>query len=196
MNRRPNIRFNLSPEMEAARQLVANRTSKTTVREWLARGLLPGGFPPDRHDIAPDHQLTIIARHPGLYRHANEAPGAGVPPFAREGFAVGAGWLGIIERLSAKLAVTKRNEYLALTAKSAEAIARAVGVAEKPSRPEDVGKVTFYHSSKLPEQSGECSCSSDRTSLHLPDLSVDEAGVLLFTLFSLRQRLEKSKAKQ
>jgi hypothetical protein len=73
-------------------------------REFLAAGLLPYfGFPPDRWSMTPAHQLELIDRHPGLYRCASDAPTQRANPFAREGFACGDGWFGILERLSAKL---------------------------------------------------------------------------------------------
>ena len=103
-SRRGNIQFRLSPEAQALRDLVAKRASKTTVREWLARGLLPEGMEPDREEQSPAQMLELIDKYPGLYRHADSRPGLGAPPFAREGFAIGVGWFGIVERLSARLA--------------------------------------------------------------------------------------------
>jgi hypothetical protein len=103
-SRRGNIQFPLSPETKALRDLVARHASKTTVREWLTRRLLPGGVSPTRTEQSPARMLELIDRYPGLYRHADTPPGLSAPPFSREGFAIGAGWLGIVERLSASLA--------------------------------------------------------------------------------------------
>jgi uncharacterized protein with HEPN domain len=103
-SRRGNIQFALSPETRALRDRVERLASKTTVREWLTRSLLPGGVSPNRADKSPARMLEIINRYPGLYRHADTAPGSSAPPFSREGFAIDAGWLGIVERLSASLA--------------------------------------------------------------------------------------------
>ena len=103
-SRRGYISFNLTPESATLRERAAQMTPpQPTVRQWLARGLLPGGLRPNRQDIAPARMLELIDRYPGLYRHADSLQGE-APPFAREAFAVGGGWLGIVERLSARLA--------------------------------------------------------------------------------------------
>jgi hypothetical protein len=53
--------------------------------------------------MTPAHQLELIERYPGLYRHAGDDPTQRAYPFARDAFSCGDGWFGIIDRLSAKL---------------------------------------------------------------------------------------------
>ncbi len=82
----------------------SNEPVPPPTRELLAKGLLPySGQKPDRRTMTPAHQLSLIERYPGLYRHAATTPTMTVEPFAREGFACGDGWFGILDRLSAKL---------------------------------------------------------------------------------------------
>jgi uncharacterized protein with HEPN domain len=54
--------------------------------------------------MSPAHQLELIDRYPTLFRLANEIT-LPLEPFARDGFQIGDGWLGIVDRLAAKLAV-------------------------------------------------------------------------------------------
>jgi hypothetical protein len=83
-----------------------------TTRELLAKGRLPyTGEAPTRRTMSPAHQLELINRFPGLYRHASDAPTARAEPFSHEGFACGGGWFGIIDRLSTVLV---QDPYLAV----------------------------------------------------------------------------------
>ena len=75
-----------------------------TVREWLAQGLLPHGFKPDRKTMSPTHMRELVERYPNLYRLANEKPVSPCEQFTRYAFTCGDGWFSIIDRLSAKLA--------------------------------------------------------------------------------------------
>ncbi len=76
----------------------------SSTRAFLEAGKLPYfGLPPDRRTMTPAHQLELINRYPGLYRHAGNQPTNQAEPFAREGFSCGDGWFEIIDRLSAKL---------------------------------------------------------------------------------------------
>ena len=87
----------------------SNEPVPPPTRELLAKGLLPySGQKPDRRTMTPAHQLSLIERYPGLYRHAATTPTMTVEPFAREGFACGDGWFGILDRLSAKLVADPR----------------------------------------------------------------------------------------
>jgi hypothetical protein len=99
----------LTPEGRALREELAKRPRPPTpppARELLAKGLMPySGEPPDDEMMTPAHQLYLIERFPGLYRHAGDAPTSQARPFARDTFACGDGWFDIIERLSAKLAL-------------------------------------------------------------------------------------------
>lgn len=108
-SRRGNIDFSavLSAEARAARERVAKMPPlpvPPTARDCFVRGLLAYGLPPDRRTMSPAHQLDLVQRYPGLYHHAVDEPVGSCEPFAREGFACGDGWFGIIDRLSAKLA--------------------------------------------------------------------------------------------
>ena len=75
-----------------------------TLRECLAQGLFGSGNSPlgDR-EMSVEHSKQLIERHPGLYRLADAPPVSSSPPFAREGFACGDGWFGLVDRLSARL---------------------------------------------------------------------------------------------
>ena len=75
-----------------------------TLRECLAQGLFGSGISPrgDR-EMSVEHSKQLIEQHPGLYRLADASPVPSSPPFAREGFACGDGWFGIVGRLSARL---------------------------------------------------------------------------------------------
>jgi hypothetical protein len=94
-----------APGFERVREYVRSHPLPVppTVREYVARDLLPPGIPPHRVSMTPAHTRELIARYPGLYRYADSEPVSSSPPFAREGFACGDGWFGIIDRLSAKL---------------------------------------------------------------------------------------------
>jgi hypothetical protein len=98
--------LNPAPGFEAVRaHMLANPLPvPPTARECIAQGLLPYGLRPERRSMTPLHMRTLIERHPGLYRHADDKPVPTSEPFAREGFACGDGWFSIIERLSLKLA--------------------------------------------------------------------------------------------
>jgi uncharacterized protein with HEPN domain len=50
-----------------------------------------------------EHSKQLIERYPSLYRLADASPVPSSPPFAREGFAAGDGWSGLVDRLSTKL---------------------------------------------------------------------------------------------
>ena len=78
--------------------------------------------------------------------------------------------------------VRQRNKHFALTAESAAAIARVVGATEIDDRL----RVSFYRAKKLPGLDGDCTCDGERAALHLPDLSVAEAGAALATLVLMR----------
>lgn len=97
----------LSPEARAARESLAKlspRPIPPSARECFAQRLLAYGLPHGRRAMSPTHQLDLVQRHPGLYRRADDRPVSSCTPFAREGFACGDGWFGIIDRLSGKLA--------------------------------------------------------------------------------------------
>jgi uncharacterized protein with HEPN domain len=51
------------------------------------------------------HVLSLLERFPALYREAWVQPSNKTSPFARDGFDVSDGWFGIVERMSARLAV-------------------------------------------------------------------------------------------
>ena len=75
-----------------------------TLRECLARGLFGSGISPRGHrEISVAHSKQLIERYPSLYRLADASPVPSSQPFAREGFACGDGWFGLINRLSVKL---------------------------------------------------------------------------------------------
>jgi hypothetical protein len=50
-----------------------------------------------------ERSKQLIECYPSLYRLADASPVPSSPPFAREGFACGDGWFGLVDRLSAKL---------------------------------------------------------------------------------------------
>ena len=56
-----------------------------------------------RLDMTAAHILSLLERFPVLYREAWATPSNAARPFARDGFDVGDGWFGIVERMSAKL---------------------------------------------------------------------------------------------
>ena len=62
---------------------------------------------PDRSrlDMTAAHVLSLLERFPVLYREAWATPSNAASPFARDGFDISDGWYGIVERMSAKLAV-------------------------------------------------------------------------------------------
>jgi hypothetical protein len=76
----------------------------TTVRERLVAGIGPAS----RKIMTAAHQLELIDRYPTLYWLALKPPARPFSAFALDGFTVGNGWFGIIERLSAALAVDPR----------------------------------------------------------------------------------------
>lgn len=78
-------------------------TPSPTVRECLAQGLGPYRSLPRRGDMTVAHARHLIETYPALYRHADSPVIGSSPSFAREGFACGDGWFGIIDRLSTKL---------------------------------------------------------------------------------------------
>ena len=107
-SRRGNIDFSsmLSPKARAVRELVAKMPPlpiPPTVRECAAQGLSSYGFPLSRRSMTPAHTRELIARYPGLYRHADDKPVPSSVNFARGGFECGNGWYSIIDRLSSKL---------------------------------------------------------------------------------------------
>ena len=57
----------------------------------------------NRLDMSPAHVLELIERYPSLYREARIAPTRKACRFAVDGFCIGDGWHGIVDRLSAKL---------------------------------------------------------------------------------------------
>ncbi|MGA7743521.1 MAG: HepT-like ribonuclease domain-containing protein [Polyangia bacterium] len=57
----------------------------------------------NRLDISAAHVLELLERYPSLYREAWTTPSNKACRFASDGFAVGDGWFGIVDRLSAKL---------------------------------------------------------------------------------------------
>jgi len=75
-----------------------------TLRECLAQGLFGSGISPNGdREMTIEHSKQLIERYPSLYRLADASPVPSSPPFAREGFACGDGWFGLVDRLSAKL---------------------------------------------------------------------------------------------
>jgi len=74
-----------------------------TVRECAVQGISPYGLRPSRTSMSPSHTRELVERYPGLYRHADDKPVSSCDPFAREGFACGDGWFGIVDQLSSKL---------------------------------------------------------------------------------------------
>jgi hypothetical protein len=98
--------LNPAPGFEAVREYMLAHPLPVppTARECVGQGLLPYGLAPERRSMTPAHMRTLIERHPGLYRHADDKPVPTSEPFAREGFACGDGWFSIIKRLSVKLA--------------------------------------------------------------------------------------------
>ena len=83
-----------------------------TVREHLARGLLPSGRAPGRCDMSIEHARHLIDTYPRLYKLAlAHTPNVGrsepvvcSEPFEHDGFTVGDGWFKILDKLSAILA--------------------------------------------------------------------------------------------
>jgi hypothetical protein len=69
-----------------------------------AKAVMDSDEPQSRLDITAAHVLALLERFPLLYREAWVKPSNKVSRFAWSGFDVGDGWLGIVERLSAKLA--------------------------------------------------------------------------------------------
>ena len=57
----------------------------------------------NRLDMSPAHVLELLERYPSLYREARIAPTSKACRFAIDGFCIGDGWHGIVDRLSAKL---------------------------------------------------------------------------------------------
>lgn len=57
----------------------------------------------NRLDMSPAHVLELIERYPSLYREARITPTSKACRFAVDGFCIGDGWHGIVDRLSAKL---------------------------------------------------------------------------------------------
>jgi uncharacterized protein with HEPN domain len=94
-----------APGFERVREYVQSHPLPVppTVRECVARDLLPSEISPGRMLMTPQHTRELIERYPRLYRYADSEPVSSSPPFAREGFACGDGWFGIIDRLSARL---------------------------------------------------------------------------------------------
>ena len=56
-----------------------------------------------RLNISPAHVLELIERYPSLYREARTTPTSKACRFAVDGFCIGDGWHGLVDRLSAKL---------------------------------------------------------------------------------------------
>jgi uncharacterized protein with HEPN domain len=94
-----------APGFERVREYVQKHPLPVppTLRECVSQGLLAFQLSPDRVSLTPGHTRELIERYPGLFRYADSAPVSSSPPFAREGFACGDGWFGILDRLSAKL---------------------------------------------------------------------------------------------
>ncbi len=57
----------------------------------------------NRLDMSPAHVVELVERYPTLYREARTVPTNKACRFAVDGFCVGDGWHGLIDRLSAKL---------------------------------------------------------------------------------------------
>ena len=57
----------------------------------------------NRLDMSPAHVLELLERYPSLYREARTTPSNRACRFAIDGFCIGDGWHGIVDRLSAKL---------------------------------------------------------------------------------------------
>ena len=57
----------------------------------------------NRLDMSPAHVLELLERYPSLYREAWTIPSNRACRFASDGFCIGDGWFGIVDRLSAKL---------------------------------------------------------------------------------------------
>jgi uncharacterized protein with HEPN domain/predicted RNase H-like HicB family nuclease len=57
----------------------------------------------NRLDMSPAHVLELIERYPSLYREARTTPTSKACRFAIDGFCVGDGWHGLLDRLSRKL---------------------------------------------------------------------------------------------
>jgi uncharacterized protein with HEPN domain/predicted RNase H-like HicB family nuclease len=57
----------------------------------------------NRLDMSPAHVLELIERYPSLYCEARTTPTSKECRFAIDGFCIGDGWHGIVDRLSAKL---------------------------------------------------------------------------------------------
>ncbi len=75
-----------------------------TLRECLAQGLLGSGISPHGlREMTVEHSKQLIERYPGLYRLADAPPVPSSRPFAREGFGIGDGWFGLVDRLSTRL---------------------------------------------------------------------------------------------
>jgi uncharacterized protein with HEPN domain/predicted RNase H-like HicB family nuclease len=58
----------------------------------------------NRLDMSPAHVVELIERYPTLYREARTTPTSKACRFAIDGFCIGDGWHGIVDRLSATLA--------------------------------------------------------------------------------------------
>ena len=81
-------------------------------KEFLFRGgktvherakLLAASGKQDRLDMSAAHVLELLERYPSLYREAWTTPSNKACRFASDGFCIGDGWFGIVDRLSAKL---------------------------------------------------------------------------------------------
>ena len=87
-------------------------SEQRSVRNFLVRGLLPGGRDPQQGTIppslAPIRHLELLERYPKLFRLAFESPYVSREPFAFDGICVGDGWFGIVDLLAAKLATDPR----------------------------------------------------------------------------------------
>jgi uncharacterized protein with HEPN domain len=71
---------------------------RPSVRYYLEHGQLSG-----RKTMSAAHQLELLGRYPVLFRLANQDAEATPEPFAVDGFTVGDGWFGIIDRLAGEL---------------------------------------------------------------------------------------------
>ena len=81
-------------------------------KEFLFRGgktvherakLLAASGKQNRLDMSAAHVLELLERYPSLYREAWTTPSNKACRFASDGFCIGDGWFGIVDRLSAKL---------------------------------------------------------------------------------------------
>jgi uncharacterized protein with HEPN domain len=94
---RRRLRKLLSPWM---RKLLALREKTVFDRS----GLLAASGEQSRLDLSPEHALALLEKYPRLYREAWVAPTNPASRFACNGFEIGDGWFGLLDRLSAKLA--------------------------------------------------------------------------------------------